>query len=552
MIRHLSINNLMLIDKIEMDIGIGLCVLTGETGAGKSMILESLELLSGRRVKPNLKPDNQKKTIISALIDISKFTDVRNYLNEQEINAENEIIVKRIIEVDGRSKAMVNENLVGLNTLKKIADYSIEIHSQFSEQGLLDNNTHLKTLDEFGNYQDELLELTILWNEYKNTSRKYNEEKYRLESIVNKKEEYIFNLNELKMLNPKKGEFVKLEQKKKILQNSRRIIENVNQVIENFNRETPPAIESLLTKNLSLLSQIKDSLDEDSKKNIIKLDSISIEISEIAKFFEDFLNSAGENDSLEDIDEKVATYKRLAQKHNIDIESLELKMLEIEKKIESSENSKINLLKLMEDVNSCEEKLSNKCNEISIMRKKNAELLDAKINSEFPDLKLDNALFKTLIEESEQTEKGKDKVRFNIRTNPKSKMGEIKDISSGGELCRIALAIKVTAEKGNFSTMVFDEVDSGIGGAVSKAVGERLRKLGQNRQVFVVTHSPQVASLGKNHFLVKKKTTNNNLSIEVDKIEGNEKTNEIARMLSGKQITDEAIKAAIKLIENIS
>lgn len=542
----------MLIDKIEMDIGIGLCVLTGETGAGKSMILESLELLSGRRVKPNLKPDNQKKTIISALIDISKFTDVRNYLNEQEINAENEIIVKRIIEVDGRSKAMVNENLVGLNTLKKIADYSIEIHSQFSEQGLLDNNTHLKTLDEFGNYQDELLELTILWNEYKNTSRKYNEEKYRLESIVNKKEEYIFNLNELKMLNPKKGEFVKLEQKKKILQNSRRIIENVNQVIENFNRETPPAIESLLTKNLSLLSQIKDSLDEDSKKNIIKLDSISIEISEIAKFFEDFLNSAGENDSLEDIDEKVATYKRLAQKHNIDIESLELKMLEIEKKIESSENSKINLLKLMEDVNSCEEKLSNKCNEISIMRKKNAELLDAKINSEFPDLKLDNALFKTLIEESEQTEKGKDKVRFNIRTNPKSKMGEIKDISSGGELCRIALAIKVTAEKGNFSTMVFDEVDSGIGGAVSTAVGERLRKLGQNRQVFVVTHSPQVASLGKNHFLVKKKTTNNNLSIEVDKIEGNEKTNEIARMLSGKQITDEAIKAAIKLIENIS
>tara|TARA_B100001564_G_scaffold338306_1_gene330028 strand:- start:376 stop:936 length:561 start_codon:yes stop_codon:yes gene_type:complete len=186
------------------------------------------------------------------------------------------------------------------------------------------------------------------------------------------------------------------------------------------------------------------------------------------------------------------------------------------------------------------------------MRKNNAELLDAKINSEFPDLKLDNALFKTLIEESEQTEKGKDKVSFNIRTNPKSKMGEIKDISSGGELCRIALAIKVTAEKGNFSTMVFDEVDSGIGGAVSTAVGERLRKLGQNRQVLVVTHSPQVASLGRNHFLVKKKTTNNNLSIEVNKIEGNEKTNEIARMLSGKQITDEAIKAAIKLIENIS
>ena len=131
-------------------------------------------------------------------------------------------------------------------------------------------------------------------------------------------------------------------------------------------------------------------------------------------------------------------------------------------------------------------------------------------------------------------------------------MGEIKDISSGGELCRIALAIKVTAERENHSTMVFDEVDSGIGGAVSTAVGERLRKLGKNRQVLVVTHSPQVASLGKNHFLVKKKIIDNNLSIEVNKIEGSEKTNEIARMLSGKHITDEAIKAAMKLIENVS
>ena len=187
MIRHLSINNLLLIDKIDMDIGIGLCVLTGETGAGKSMILESLELLSGRRIKSNVRPENNNKTVITALIDISKFVEIKNYLIEQEINVDNEIIVKRIIEKDGKSKAMVNDNIVSLSTLKKIADYTIEIHSQFSEQGLLDSNTHLKTLDDFGQYQGELLALSKIWKEYKDIDQRYSEEKSNLEKIINKR-----------------------------------------------------------------------------------------------------------------------------------------------------------------------------------------------------------------------------------------------------------------------------------------------------------------------------------------------------------------------------
>ena len=552
MIRHLSINNLLLIDKIDMDIGIGLCVLTGETGAGKSMILESLELLSGRRIKSNVRPENNNKTIITALIDISKFEEIKNYLIEQEINVDNEITVKRIIEKDGKSKAMVNDNIVSLSTLKKIADHTIEIHSQFSEQGLLDSNTHLKTLDDFGQYQGELLALSKIWKEYKDIDQRYSEEKSNLEKIINKKEEYDFNLNELKMLNPEKGEFLKLEQKRKLLQNSRRITDTINQVVENFTREDPPGIDSLISTNVSLLNQMKDLLDENSNKQIDKLDSISIEILELINFYKTMLDSDTEGDSLENIDERVATYKRLAQKHSVDVENLDQKMLEIEEKLGSSEEGKINLEKLRDDLKNLEIRLSSKCDQISKIRKQNAKLLDKKINLEFPELKLDNAFFHTEIKDSEQSQTGKDKVNFKIRTNPKSKMGEIKDISSGGELCRIALAIKVTAERENHSTMVFDEVDSGIGGAVSTAVGERLRKLGKNRQVLVVTHSPQVASLGKNHFLVKKKIIDNNLSIEVNKIEGSEKTNEIARMLSGKHITDEAIKAAMKLIENVS
>ena len=550
MIRHLSISNLMLIDKIEMDFGIGLCVLTGETGAGKSMILESLELLSGRRVKTNMRSDNGQKTVITALVEISKYTFIKKILDDLDINVEDEIIIKRIIDSDGKSKAFINDNLVGLTTLKTITSNLFEIHSQFSEQGLLDNSTHMSTLDNFGNYQNELKKLSETWLELKTAEKEYLEEQSRFEEIKNKREEYEIYYNELKNFEPKKGEFEKLEQKKKILQNSRKINENLNEIINNFIKEDPPGVEKLFAKNLLMLKQIRDLLDQSTINEIDKLDSISFEISEICKTLQNFLNQELDHSSLEKVDDRVSDYKKLSKKHSIEPDFLESKLIEIKKKLQLTEESNLNIEKLINKLKDIEKKYLDQSQIISNLRKENAEIMDNKINSEFPELKLENATFKTIISDCERTEKGKDKVVFNIKTNPKSKMGEIKSISSGGELCRIALAIKVTAEKENFSTMVFDEVDSGIGGAVSTAVGERLQKLGKNRQVLVVTHSPQVASLGIHHFLVKKELLNNVTSIEVIKIDNHDKINEIARMLSGKQITHEAIEAAKKLIES--
>ena len=550
MIRHLSINNLMLIDKIEMDFGIGLCVLTGETGAGKSMILESLELLSGRRVKTNMRSDNGQKTVITALVEISKYTFIKKILDDLDINVEDEIIIKRIIDSDGKSKAFINDNLVGLTTLKTITSNLFEIHSQFSEQGLLDNSTHMSTLDNFGNYQNELKKLSETWLELKTAEKEYLEEQSRFEEIKNKREEYEIYYNELKNFEPKKGEFEKLEHKKKILQNSRKINENLNEIINNFIKEDPPGVEKLFAKNLLMLKQIRDLLDQSTINEIDKLDSISFEISEICKTLQNFLNQELDHSSLEKVDDRVSDYKKLSKKHSIEPDFLESKLIEIKKKLQLTEEGNLNIEKLINKLKDIEKKYLDQSQIISNLRKENAEIMDNKINSEFPELKLENATFKTIISDCERTEKGKDKVVFNIKTNPKSKMGEIKSISSGGELCRIALAIKVTAEKENFSTMVFDEVDSGIGGAVSTAVGERLQKLGKNRQVLVVTHSPQVASLGIHHFLVKKELLNNVTSIEVIKIDNHDKINEIARMLSGKQITHEAIEAAKKLIES--
>ena len=540
----------MLIDKIEMDFGIGLCVLTGETGAGKSMILESLELLSGRRVKGNIRSDNGKKTVITALVEVSNYSFIKNLLDELDINFEEEIIIKRIIDCDGKSKALINDSLVSLTTLKSIASNLFEIHSQFSEQGLLDSSTHIITLDDFGNYQSELKELSEKWLELKTAEKNYFEERSRFDEIKNKRDEFEIYYKELTNFEPKKGEYQKLQHKKKVLQNFRKINENLNQVINNFIREDPPGIENLFSKNLLILNQIRDLLDEPTVNEINKLDSISFEASEICKTLENFLNQEIDHSSLEKVDDRVSDYKKLSQKHLTEPDLLESTLIEIKNKLELTEESSANIEKLADKLKNIEKEYLDQSEIISNLRKENAEIMDKKINSEFPDLKLENACFKTIVSDCENSELGKDKVVFNIRTNPKSKMGEIKSISSGGELCRIALAIKVTAEKENSSTMVFDEVDSGIGGAVSTAVGERLKKLGRNRQVLVVTHSPQVASLGVHHFLVKKNLQDDSTSIEVIKIDGKQKTNEIARMLSGKQITNEAVEAARKLIES--
>ena len=550
MIKHLSITNLLLIEKIEINIGSGLCVLTGETGAGKSMILDSLDLLSGRRIKPNVRPNNEKKTIISALIDIDDNSRVKDYLATLEIECEEQIIIKRIIDTDGKSKAMVNDNLVSLNSLKEITTNVIEVHSQFSEQGLLNNSTHLKTLDEFGDYKNKLIKLSKVWDEMKLVEEDFLKKKKIIEQSKTNLEIHKHDYDELKFLNPQKDEFIDLEKKKKVLLNSRKIIESLNEVLDNFNRENPPGIDTLISSNLNILNKIKDLLDSDTSRNIDKLNSILLDLSEISNSLQQYLVKDFENDSLEKIDDKVATYRRLALKHAVNPESLNEVMIDIKRKINNIEESQLSLNEIENQFNNIVKQYNIICKDLTYSREKNALIMDQKINQEFPSLKLENAKFKTNLEPSEKSKFGKDKVIFKIRTNPKSEMGEIKSISSGGELCRIALAIKVTAERNTSSTIVFDEVDSGIGGAVSTAVGERLRRLGNKRQVFVVTHSPQVASLGQNHFLVKKSINKNEVSILVKELNATEKVNEIARMLSGKNITNEAIKAATMLIES--
>ena len=546
MLKYLSIKNLILIQHIEINFQNGLSVFTGETGAGKSMILDSLSLISGGRTKSSIKPEKGKKTIVTAVIDIHHFPEILKRMDEIGVEVDNEIIVKRIVDEGGRSKSFINDTLVSLNTLKEITEDVIEIHSQFSEQGLLDNTTHIDTLDNFGTNKETLSKLKTLWEDLNSKEKLYKIELDEFKNLNDIKEAYDYDLKELKNLNPVFGEFEELEKKRKIIKNFIKINETLSKVNANFTSDSIPGIENLASENLKLLNSIEELLDEESSKQIKNLESMVLEISEISKFFQNYTNLDDGNKSIDDIEDRISLYKKLSKKHNV--RESELYSIEelIKSKVISLDDKENKLLEVKKDLDETKKILINYSQLISSERLKNCMELDTKVNNEFLDLKLENASFKTFIERIEYNAKGQDKVTFKIQTNPKSKMDEIKKISSGGELCRIALALKVTADKNKTSILFFDEVDSGIGGAVSAAVGQRLRRLGENRQVCVITHSPQVASVGQNHYKVSK----SKFETRLIKLDREERIMEIARMLSAREITPEAVEAAKKLIHD--
>ena len=546
MLKYLSIKNLILIKHIEINFQNGLSVFTGETGAGKSMILDSLSLISGGRTKSSIKPEKGKRTIITAIIDILHFPEIKMKLDNIGIETDNEIIIKRILDEYGKSKSLINDTPISLSTLKEVTEGVIEIHSQFSEQGLLDNTTHIDTLDNFGTNKELLSKLKVIWDDLKSKENLYKSELEEFKKLSEIKQTYDYDLKELRNLNAVSGEFEELEKKRKIIKNFIKINETLSKVNNNFSSDSIPGIEKLISENIKLLNSIEDLLDDESIKQVKNLESMILEITEISKFFQNYMHLNENDQSIDEIEDRISLYKKLSKKHNVSEENL----IEIEKSIKSKvislDNKENKLLEIRNNLDETKKNFINHSDSISSQRLKNCEELDLKVNGEFLDLKLENASFKTFIEKIEYNVKGQDKVTFKIQTNPKSKMDEIKKISSGGELCRIALALKVTADKNKSSILFFDEVDSGIGGAVSAAVGQRLKRLGENRQVCVITHSPQVASVGHNHY----KVTKSKFETKLIKLDREERILEIGRMLSAEEITSEAIEAAKKLIND--
>lgn len=551
MLKSLSIRNVVLIDKLDLDFQNGFSVLSGETGAGKSILLDSVGLLLGKRAEVGMIRSGCDKLSVCGSFEIAdKKGELAALCAEYDLDFEHEIIIKRTLNQDGKGKIFFNDQPITQKLLKEIGSYLVEIHGQFDNQGLLNPATHLSVLDGYGAYPEKITVLKTAFAAYK----KAKDNRVNAEAKIAQSKADEDNLrhwvDEFQKMQPRENEQEELEEKRRQMMNAEKILENLDAAYKALNQG---GVQSALRQAQAAISRVNVLLNGKFDNIYSLLDTALVNADEAGEEIEAASNEVSLNQNeLDAVEERLFALKALARKHNTTIEELPLVWQQMEenlRNLELGEDDIENLRKLEE---AAYKDYVKKATEVSQARLAAALRLDGKIQAELPDLKMEKARFMTQIStkpENQWNENGRDEVCFMVSTNPNTPYGSISKIASGGELARFMLALKVNlAQTSQVETMIFDEVDTGIGGATAQAVGEKLAKLGEQVQVLVVTHSPQVAAQSKYHYKVEKTTVDNVTTTSLRELSAAEKTEEVARMLSGEHITDEARAAAKVLI----
>lgn len=552
MLDFLSIRNVVLIDKLDLDFKPGLSVLTGETGAGKSILLDSLGLVLGNRAETSLIRQGEDKLSVMATFHLDKPNqELKAWLDEYEIEAEDEIQIKRSLNRDGKGKIFVNDQAISAKLLKEIGKYLVEVHGQFDNQGLLNPANHLDILDSYGNYKNLLDNTKQAYANYKSAKLARLQAEENITKAKTDEENLRHWVEELQKLDPHLGEEEELSKKRLEMMNAEKIISGLNYAYGALSEGAD--VQGAIRSAQSAMDKVNTLVDGKYQSIIDMLDQALIDISEVLNELEENSQNVSLNQQeLENIEERLYALRGLARKHNVTVDELEGTLQNFQSQLASIEHGEegLNQLRLLEEKAKLE--YVKAAQELSSARQAAALELDRKVMAELPPLKMEKAKFITLVDkvtEAQWGEKGFNTVAFSVATNPNSPQGPLNKIASGGELARFMLALKVNlAQSSSVGTMIFDEVDAGVGGATAQAVGERLSRLAKDVQVMVVTHSPQVAAQGDNHFKVEKKTIDNITTTTVRELNQEEKSEEIARMLAGEVITDAARAAAKVLI----
>ena len=552
MLRSLNISNVVLIEQLDIDFKAGFGVLTGETGAGKSILLDSLGLVLGKRAETSLIRKGCEKLSVTAVFDNIDNTEFQKLLTDNDLDIESEIMIKRTLSTSGSGKIFFNDQPISAKLLKEIGKYLVEIHGQFDNQGLLNPANHLSILDNFGGYKSLLDNCQTAYTAYKEATTK----RISAENNIAKAKEDEDNLrhwiNELEQLSPRIGEIEELQIRRQELMHAEKIIENLNYAYSALTQGKD--VSSSLRAAQNGIDKANSYVDGKYDEIYSALDRALIEITDVVEQIESASSDIALNSSeQESIDSRIFALKDIARKHGVSVDDLVTTLENFKQQLSSIEMGEDGLNILRQDEQNKRINYIETANNLHKARVEAAQNLDTLVMKELPPLKMEKAKFVTLINkkaENEWSSLGFDDVCFTVATNPNSPQGPINKIASGGELARFMLALKVNlASSSNITTMIFDEVDTGIGGAVAQAVGERLSRLGQGVQVLVVTHSPQVAALGTYHFKVAKHTQNDITSTVVYPLSADERQEEIARMLAGETISDEARAAALKLMK---
>lgn len=552
MLTSLSIRNVVLIEKLDLDFQKGLCVFTGETGAGKSILLDSLSLAVGARADSSLVRKGHSQLSVTASFSVPQNHYAHELLTSHDIEVGDELILKRVVTADGKSKAYINGEPVGVGVLKTLGESLLEIHGQFASHHLLNPATHLTVLDSYGRLKKDVEAVRHaygLWQELK-SKRLACEEKL---AAALKEEEFIrASIEELKELNPSPGEEEELTQKRTALMNVEKIMTALSAASQFMADETGGALIQI-TKALVQLEKANALSNNAFEESVDALTQAQEALNQSMSDLENKTADLNNEESLTTVDDRLFALKDVARKHRVTVAELPVLLDELEEKAGSLDKGQEQIISLKKQEEEARLNYKKMADTLSVKRKATAQKLNAAVAKELPDLKLSKASFMTQITSlttDEGSDKGIDNVLFLVSTNAGTDFAPIHKIASGGELARFMLALKVNlAEAEEITTLIFDEVDTGIGGATADAVGKRLARLAHNCQVLVVTHSPQVAAYGAHHMVVGKKDKNGTVVTDVEILTHELRLLEVARMLSGAVVTESGRQMAQELLK---
>ena len=548
MLVGLDIRDILIIDHAEIIFTNGLNVLTGETGAGKSILLDSLGFVLGWRGKTEIVRPGADFGEVSVWFEVDLDHPVKKILDENNIPWEEELLIRRVISADGRKTAWINGRRVPRELLIRLSPLLIEIHGQHDDKGLLDQRSHIHLLDMFAanNSQRELVQEA--WKKLKKAEKELQDEQKKYSAFEAEESFLRYSLDELIRVDPKEGEEQELDAKRRMMQSAEKIKDDI---LKAQNAVGVNGAESLILDAMKWIETASGKSDGPFDDALASLSRASTELGEAIGIIEGLVDTLDfDTHELEMLEERLFEIRGLARKHKIPSDQLYKFKAELENKVAEFSFGAETLSSLEDKIRVYDKGYNVAASKLNKSRLIAGAELDKLVREELPFLKMENANFETNITPAKRSANGSDDVSFVVSTNKGTAKGQIGKIASGGELSRFLLALKVCLTRGYTSVaMIFDEIDRGIGGATADAVGRRLVRLSKNAQVLMVTHSPQVAALGDAHFQVVKSITSTNTLTKVKPLDGDARIEEIARMISGDKITNAAIHAAATLVD---
>jgi DNA repair protein RecN (Recombination protein N) len=561
MLARLSIRDIVLIERLDIEFSRGLAVLTGETGAGKSILLDAFALALGGRGDSGLVRHGAEQGQVTATFDVPKGHPAAKILSENGLDDTSsqescEMILRRVQLADGRTRAFINDQSISVQTLKAVGAALVEIHGQHDERALVDASTHRQLLDAFAGLEKEVAALETLWEARRTANQALDAHRVSMERAAREADYLRHAADELKTLKPKDGEETALAERRTIMMQGEKIASDLREAQEAVGGpHSPVPALAAAVRRLERRAANSPALVEPAVKAI----DIAINALEEADQHLSAALVAADFDpaELERIEERLFALRAASRKYSTPVDGLAALAAKFVADVALIDAGADQLKKLEAAADEADQRYSAAATKLSAARAKSAEKLNKAVNAELAPLKLERATFMTQVETDAKSPgpQGIDRVEFWVQTNPGTKPGPLMKVASGGELSRFLLALKVVlSDRGSAPTLVFDEIDTGVGGAVADAIGARLSRLAGQVQVMAVTHAPQVAARANQHLLISKDALDKGkrVATRVNALAADHRREEIARMLAGAEITAEARAAAERLLRAAS